>query len=104
VYLYNNFCYANESAVADAIASTVQLANGGLILGVTSPAVAQVEIEFDLAGTITTHTVDLVECDRLGFNQSFFGITEADALDLAWLGIGVLVVAWGITQLRAVMR
>ena len=95
--LYENYCYPDLESVANVIRSTPEL--GGNIVKTVTVSSNSINIDF-LSARISSSTLTPPVCTSLGFNSSYTGLTQSEAIEAAWLSSGVLLLAYGLKILK----
>ena len=90
--------------VASSVESVGFLGDGGQINGVTIVGQSLVINVYrrDALGNFSfiNQTISIPSCTRVGFDNSYSGMTTADAIEISGLVGLVLITAWAIKSLR----
>ena len=97
--LYNSYCYPDLTAVASSMKSDFFI-GGGYVLTDAVVNLTDIDITAKSGINVFTYTVTPPICTKLGFDNSYTGITTADAVELGSQVSLVLIIAWGIKILR----
>jgi hypothetical protein len=94
VYLYNSYCYETIESAAASFYSKGIIDGLGLITSSSITAPDTVSFIYlplsEVAKPIPIYsafTYRFLSCNSIGFDNSFFGITSADALLISWWGL-----------------
>jgi len=98
--LYNSFCYADLDSVANSLGSNFFIGDGQVLQSVTILNADQLSLSFLKEAVTNTYTITVPDCPRLGFDNSFFGVSMQDSVDVTWLSAGILIAAWAIKTMR----
>lgn len=99
-YLYKSYCYETSQQVADSIHSAFFLEGFGVIQSVSGASSSLTINYLTSSGNLSNFSYSLVSCEKMGFDNSFSGLTRDDSLALSSGMIGVLVAAWVIKIVR----
>jgi hypothetical protein len=99
-YLYKSYCYETSQQVADSIHSSFFLEGFGVIQSVSGGGSSLTVNYLNLSGNLSSFSYSLVSCEKMGFDNSFSGLTKEDTLLLSGSMIAVLVSAWAIKIVR----
>lgn len=101
MYLYKSYCYADLQSVKSSIQSNITLDGFGLLQSVDVISVDKLGITYQLPdGTQSAVVYTAPSCDRLGFDNSYTGLTVSDSVDLSMMVLLVLITAWSMKVLR----
>ncbi len=100
-YLYHDYCYTTQGVI-DSLMSQSFMPHVGVVLNATHSGSGNFAVLFQDYQTSTqqTYTLTLPACDRLGFDNSYTGLTVEDSQELAWAIVLVLVVAFSFRSLK----
>lgn len=98
--LYNSFCYEDIYAVSSSVSSKFFIGDGYVLNSVSVLNSDQLSLSYSHLSDTYTYTIGVPDCDALGFDNSFTGISISDAYDVAWLSALVLISVWGIKVLK----
>ncbi|MDD5215381.1 MAG: hypothetical protein PHQ03_07595 [Methylococcales bacterium] len=101
-YLYKSFCYETVEQVADSIHSAFFLDGFGVIQSVSSFGSGVTVNYLNSNGNLQSFVYPLATCEKLGFDNSFTGLTVDDSIQISSAVVGVLIAAWCIKILRRV--
>lgn len=99
-YLYKSYCYETVQQVADSIHSAFFLDGFGVIQSVSSFGSSVTVNYLNSSGNLQNFVYQLATCEKLGFDNTFSGLTRDDSLALSSGMVGVLVSAWAIKIVR----
>ena len=100
--LYNSYCYPDISSVADSFSSQLVLGNGSFISSVTF-STQSLFVTTNLNGVFSSYTVTPPDCNRLGFDNSFTGVTTQDAVLYGSLMMSAFVSAYVFKLIKRVL-
>lgn len=106
--LYKSYCYPDLQSAINSLQSQVYIDGIGLIQSITPvpPDAALVSyVHTDSSGYYLdagTVTVTFPECTQQGFDNSYFGLSIPDAIDLGWEVFLILTVAASIKIIKKV--
>jgi hypothetical protein len=96
-YLYKSYCYETVQQVAASLHSSFFLEDFGVIQSVSSLGNGGLTVNYlNANGNLQNFFYPLATCEKLGFDNTFSGLTKNDSLVLSSGMVGVLVVAWAI--------
>ena len=101
-YLYKSFCYETVQQVADSVHSSFFLEGFGVIQSVNAAGGGLTINYLDTNLNQASFSYSLASCEKLGFDNSFLGLTVQDSLAIGSAVAGVLIVAWSIKIVRRV--
>lgn len=99
-YLYKSFCYETAEQVAASLHSSFFLEGFGVIQSVSSVGSVLSVNYLTSSSTIQNFSYPLATCEKLGYDNSFTGLTKDDSLFIAQSMVGVLLAAWAIKIIR----
>ncbi len=99
-YLYKSYCYETSQQVADSIHSSFFLEGFGVVQSVSGFGSSLTVNYLTSSGNLSSFSYSLVSCEKLGFDNSFSGLSKEDSLALSASMVGVLVAAWCIKIVR----
>lgn len=101
-YLYNSYCYETLDKAAQSFYSKGFLEGLGVINSYS--LVSANEVSFLYTSTngnkVSSFNYTFTECFQVGFDNSFFGVTHHQSIELAWEVVGILFAAWSIKALK----
>lgn len=101
-YLYKSFCYETVEQVAASVHSSFFLEGFGVIQSVNaSDSVLTIDY-LDSNLNQASFSYSLATCEKLGFDNSFLGLTKEDSVSIGSAVAGVLILAWTIKIVRRV--
>jgi hypothetical protein len=101
-YLYKSFCYETIGQVSDSVHSSFFLEGFGVIQSVSAGGFGLNVNYLNSSGNLMSFSYPLATCEKLGFDNSFTGLTVDDSIQISSAVVGVLIAAWGIKILRRV--
>ena len=101
-YLYKSFCYQTVEQAATSVHSSFFLEGFGVIQSVNASGSVLTINYLNSNLNQASFSYPLATCEKLGFDNSFFGLTKEDSVALGSAVIGVLIVAWSIKVVRRV--
>jgi hypothetical protein len=101
-YLYKSFCYETVQQVADSVHSSFFLEGFGVIQSVNASGSGLTIDYLDANLNQASFSYPLATCEKLGFDNSFLGLTAQDSFSIGSAVAGVLIVAWSIKIVRRV--
>lgn len=99
MYLYKQFCYETIDDVASSILSASIQGDGAFVDSVTTYT-SSIDINMVNRNQAWTYTYNPPSCSQLGFDNSFFGVTALDSVELAWMCSAVLIATWAVKTIR----
>lgn len=108
--LYNSYCYESLDFAAASFYSKAVIDNLGFLssYSVTLPdSVSYIYLPFSQVGNpspvYSSFVVRFPECSALGFDNSFFGVSPADAVLVSWAVVAVLLMAYKFKVIKKMM-
>ena len=101
-YLYKSFCYETSAQVAASVHSAFFLDGFGVIQSVSGGGYDLTVTYLNSSGNLLSFVYPIATCEKLGFDNSFTGLTAADSIQISSAVVGVLIAAWSIKILRRV--
>lgn len=95
-YLYKSYCYETAQQVADSIHSAFFLEGFGVIQSVSGFGSGATVNYLNSSGNLQSFVYPIATCQKLGFDNSFSGLTKDDSIALSGAMVGVLLAAWAI--------
>lgn len=95
-YLYKSYCYETVEQVAASIHSSFFLDGFGVIQSVTYSGSTLTVNYLNASSSLSNFSYPLATCEKLGFDNSFSGLTKDDSLHISESMVGVLIAAWAI--------
>lgn len=102
-YLYKSYCYETAQQVADSIHSAFFLEGFGVIQSVSGIDGGITVNYLNFSGNLLSFSYPLVSCEKMGFDNTFSGLTKEDTLFLSTSMVGILIAAWAIKIVRRVL-
>lgn len=98
--LYNSYCYADIAAVSNSLSSNYFIGDGQVLESVSILNANQLLATYKRQAITYDYTITVPDCTREGFDNSFFGVTIQDSIDVTWIAAGALLAVWAIKNLR----
>ncbi len=98
--LYKQYCYENLGDVRRSILSQMSIDGFGIVQSVTSSSGVITVNYLDPSNSVNSFTFRPPNCDTLGYDNSYTGISTTDAIELGSMFTAVLVIAWTIKIIR----
>lgn len=98
--LFNSYCYTDINAVANSIGSHFFIGDGQVLQSVSVLNADQLSLSFLRESSTHQYVITSPDCTREGFDNSFFGVSTSDAVQVTWLSIIVIIIAWSIKNLK----
>ena len=102
-YLFKSYCYETTEQVAASVHSSFFLDGFGIIQSVTVNNTVLNVTYLTPSQTIQNFTYSLASCEKLGFDNSFSGLSQADSIQIGQSVAGVLLAAWAIKIVKRVL-
>lgn len=106
MFLYKSFCYQSLSEVASSVQSEFVLPFG-VIQSVSLFSESSLSISYlhSVNGSVLQDSLiyPVASCEKLGFNNSFSGLTSEDSSFIGSTVAGVLLAAWSIKILKRLL-
>lgn len=99
-YLYKSYCYETSQQVADSIHSSFFLEGFGVVQSVSGFGSSLTVNYLTSSGNLQSFVYSIATCEKLGFDNSFSGLTRDDSITLSASMVGVLISAWVIKIIR----
>jgi len=87
---YNSYCYETINDVASSISSNFFIGDGQVVTG-TAVSGSSIIVSAQSKNQTYNYTVTPPDCDSLGYDNTFFGVTVPDVMEL-WAGTTLLLV------------
>lgn len=99
--LYKQYCYQSNSEVIDSILSEMIIPEYGQVTSATNN-LGDITVNYidSNTGINSTFVFNPPNCQTLGFDNSFTGITPVEAVELSWLVVTALIAAYAVVILR----
>ena len=104
-YLFKSYCYETMEEVSNAVYSSFELPFGVIQSVSGSGGGLSISYLYQDGGALNTGTFNypLVSCTKLGFDNSFSGLTAADSTLIGSSVVSVLIAAWAIKIVKRVL-
>ena len=89
-YLYKSYCYETPQQVADSIQSSFFLEGFGVIQSVSVVGSGVTVNYLNSNGNLFNFSYSLATCTKLGFDNSFTGLTVDDSIQISSAVVAVL--------------
>lgn len=98
-YLFKSYCYETVDQVAASVHSTFDFPLG--VMQSVVPSGSSLTITYlDANANLSNFSYPLATCQKLGFDNSFSGLTKDDSVVLGSALAAVLISAWAIKIIR----
>lgn len=92
-FLYKSYCYETVEQVAASVHSAFDLPFG--VIQSVAPSGSSLTITYlDVNANPAAFSYTLATCEKLGFDNSFSGLTKDDSVLIASSMVSVLIAAW----------
>lgn len=95
-FLYKSYCYETVEQVATSIHSSFFLDGFGVIQSVTYSGSTLTVNYLNSSSSLSNFSYQLTTCEKLGFDNSFSGLSSSDSTLIGSSVVSVLIAAWAI--------
>jgi hypothetical protein len=110
MYLYNSYCYSDINAAADSLYSSAVINGIGIIQSYNVLNLDTVQYSVLAVNPINSKSFNFVfsytfkTCSQLGFDNTYFGLTNQDIITISWQVVLCMTIAWGFKQIRQMIK